>query len=504
MTKLKNTFKKTATLIGMCLLLGIISTQAASLTVSTTADGGAGSLRQAIIDATINAEANTVTFAIPTSDPGFSLKENRFRIILASSLPDLPPAPIIIDNQQPQFISVSGDNSFRIFRLVNSAVVTINNLTITGGTSSDGLGGGAFFMGDSSILNLNGSTLASNNSTSNGGGIYVNTSGTLNITNSTISGSASQVDGGGIYVNTSGTLNLNSSNISGNTATGSGGAIFNNTSGTVTATNNTLNGNSAGDNGGGVFNRATITFNNDTVTSNSAKAGGGIYNDFTATLNSSIVALNTADDGTDILGRGDRGTSFTGTYNLIGNADGSAGLAPASNQLGSSISPINPQLGPLANNGGPTFTRALLNGSPAIDTGNSPGLITDQRGMGRPVDNMAIANTGDGTDVGAYEVQTIVTAGEVLVGGRAMTSSGRGVRNVIIRLTDANGNVRTARTSVRGTYRFENVTAGETYVITATAKLYTFSQPTQVLNINEDNTEVNFITDSAVSFRNFR
>jgi len=407
MIEFKNTIKKAAALVGMCLLLGVISSQAANLTVNTTADAGIGSLRQAILDATTNAAANTITFAIPTSDPGFNSAANRFSIVLVTSLPDLPLAPITIDNQQPQFITVSGNNSFRIFKLVDSAVVIINNLTISGGKSSDGLGGGAFYMGASSTLTLNGITLNNNNSTSNGGAIYMNNSGTLNITNSTISGNTSQVNGGGIYVNFSGTLNLRSSTISGNAATGSGGGIFNNTSGTINATNNTINGNSASGDGGGIYNAATLTSNNNTVTSNSANAGGGIYNNFTGTLNSSIVALNTATsgDGNDILGRGDRGTAFTGTYNLIGNADGSAGLAPASNQLGSTISPINPQIGPLANNGGPTLTRALLSGSRAIDKGNSPGLIVDQRGLPRPVDNLSITNTGDGSDVGSYEVQ---------------------------------------------------------------------------------------------------
>lgn len=488
MTILKNTLM--IGLVGFCLMLGVISSQAAALTVNTTADAGIGSLRQAILDATSNAAANTITFAIPTSDVGYNPVANRFTIVLATSLPDLPLAPITIDNTQPQFITVSGNNTFRIFKLVDSAVVTINNLTITGGTSNDGLGGGAIFLGNSSTLNLNGSTLNANNSTSSGGAIYVNDSGTLTITNSTISGNAADVDGGGIYINFSGTLNLNSSTLNGNTAVGSGGGIFNNTSGTVNATNNTIDGNSAGDNGGGIFNRATITFNNNTVTSNSANAGGGVYNDFTATLNSTIVALNTAVDGTDILGRGDRGTPFTGTYNLIGNADGSAGLAPATNQLGTTLNPINPQIGALANNGGPTFTRALLAGSPAIDKGNSPGLTVDQRGLIRPVDNLSIINTGDGSDIGAYEVQALgPTAADVNVSGRVMASR-RGIARAKVSLVDVSGNVRIVMTNSFGYYKFTDVAAGGTYIIEVKSKRYVFAP--QVLNITEELTNLNF------------
>ena len=84
MTRMKNFLKKAAGLIGMCLLMGVISSQAASLTVTTTADGGAGSLRQAIVDANINAAANIVTFNVPTTDSGFNAAENRFTINLLS------------------------------------------------------------------------------------------------------------------------------------------------------------------------------------------------------------------------------------------------------------------------------------------------------------------------------------------------------------------------------------------------------------------------------------
>ena len=135
----------TNTLIGACLLFGAFSVHAASLTVNSTADAGPGSLRQAIIDATINTEANLVTFSVPTTDPGYDLASNSFTIELLSALPDLPLAAITLNNGQSQKFTVKGNNSFRIFTLVNSAVVTINNLTISNGFSSTI--GGAIFMG---------------------------------------------------------------------------------------------------------------------------------------------------------------------------------------------------------------------------------------------------------------------------------------------------------------------------------------------------------------------
>lgn len=459
MIRIKKTLQKVSGLVGMCLLLGVISLQAATLTVTTTADAGVGSLRQAIIDAAINAAANTVTFNIPTTDPGYNAADNRFTINLLSSLPDLPSAPITIDNTQPQGVTVMGNNTFRIFTLVDSAVVTINNLTISNGFSS-GLGGG-FLMGNSSTLQLNRSTVSNNAAT----------------------------DGGGIYINQSGTLNIDASTISGNSAT-NGGGIFNNTSGTINATSNTIDGNSATGNGGGIYNTATITFTNNTVSSNTAANGGGIYNNFTATLNNNLVALNTASDGNDLLGRGSLGNAFTGTYNLVGNADGSEGLGGATNQSGSTLSPIAPLLGPLQNNGGPTFTRALLTGSPAIDKGNSPTLITDQRGQARPYDNLLISNVGNGADIGAFEVQAAPTAASVSISGRVITPRNFGLTNASVTLTDSQGNARTIRTGKFGSFRFTDVAAGETYIISVSARRYTFAP--QVITVNEDIEELIF------------
>ncbi len=88
------------------------------------------------------------------------------------------------------------------------------------------------------------------------------------------------------------------------------------------------------------------------------------------------------------------------------------------------------------------------------------------------------------------------TAASVSVGGRVMTESGRGIRNVRMTLTDGSGNVRTATTTAFGYYRFADVAAGETYILTAFGKRYTFSQPSQVLNISGDLTDINFIGNS--------
>lgn len=389
----------------MATFICVFTAEAASLTVNSSADAGPGTLRQAIIDATTNAEANVVNFAIPTSDPGYSLATNRFTISLLSPLPNIPLAAITINNDQPNAISVQGNGSFRVFTLVNSSVVTLRNITISNGFADNGLGGG-IFMGNSATLTLNACTVTNNAATTSGGGIYMSNSGTVTLIDSTIRNNTS-ANGAGIFVFDSGTLNVTKSTINANTVGigGNGGGIYNGTSGTLNIVNSTIDGNSAGSNGGGIYNTATANVTNSTISGNTATRGGGIFNGFIATINNNLIALNMAQDGPDLVGRASLGQAYSGSYNLIGNADGSEGLGPTTNQLGSTAAPIDPRIGTLRNNGGRTMTRALLNRSPALDKGNSPGITTDQTGSPRPYDNPMITNaaSGDGSDVGAFE-----------------------------------------------------------------------------------------------------
>ncbi len=73
----------------------------------------------------------------------------------------------------------------------------------------------------------------------------------------------------------------------------------------------------------------------------------------------------------------------------------------------------DPLLGPLADNGGPTPTHALLPGSPAIDHGSSGGLATDQRGLPRIFNFPAYFDAADGSDIGTYELQERAQTGPV-------------------------------------------------------------------------------------------
>jgi hypothetical protein len=88
------------------------------------------------------------------------------------------------------------------------------------------------------------------------------------------------------------------------------------------------------------------------------------------------------------------------------------------------------------------------------------------------------------------------TAAGVGVGGRVMTAQGNGIQGIAVSLTDATGVVRTTTTNETGYYRFEEVEAGATYVIGVSAKRYSFKQAVQVMSINDEATDVNFVGSS--------
>lgn len=89
----------------------------------------------------------------------------------------------------------------------------------------------------------------------------------------------------------------------------------------------------------------------------------------------------------------------------------------------------------------------------------------------------------------------VVTAAEVNVSGRVVTSDGRGIVKVRVSMTDMGGAVRTALTGPFGYYRFENVLTGRTYIITVSSKRFTFSAPTRIMTISDELTDVDFIAE---------
>jgi hypothetical protein len=234
--------------------------------------------------------------------------------------------------------------------------------------------------------------------------------------------------GGGIY-NGSGTVTIEASTISGNSASGDiygvacAGGIFNG-SGTVILSASTVSGNSAMW-AGGIYNGSgRVSLTNSTIAGNQTSAsGGGIYDDSgTVTLATSIVAGNSAAAYPDMSG----GLTSLG-HNLIGNTEGSTGW------VGTDLLNMDPKLGPLQDNGGPTMTMAPLTGSPAVDAGGTDlpvdpitgqPLTTDQRGNG-----FSRMTNGE-LDIGAVEMQSYIASVTVGWGSQvaSVQTAGDGLR----------------------------------------------------------------------------
>jgi CSLREA domain-containing protein len=306
---------------------------------------------------------------------------------------------------------VLGDN---VFGINGSAGVSISGVTIQHGNFSGDGGGIGNYNG---ALTLTNSTISSNTSQGLGGGIFVGGSGELRLINSSVSGnSAGQGGGISIYTNTSSTLT--GSTVSGNNAQYFGGGIFiggGGFVGTLSIIDSTISSNHSNTDGGGIYNDKTTSTRlyNVTVSQNTANAdasgvgiGGGVVNAAVAgdfTFQNSIIAQNrnvVSINGVPVLNPEDCAGTLTSQGNNIM-------YDTTDCTVNGTVTIADPNLGPLASNGGPTDTQALLSGSPAIDAGNSSGctdnlgviLTSDQRGFHRPV-NGGIALR---CDIGAFE-----------------------------------------------------------------------------------------------------
>ncbi|MFI5458140.1 MAG: beta strand repeat-containing protein, partial [Isosphaerales bacterium] len=263
------------------------------------------------------------------------------------------------------------------------------NLTIDGSNAST-----VFSVSGGVTATIAGLTIAHGSST-NGGGIA--NDGTLSLTNCTVASSVASVSGGGI--DNEGTLTATSCTIANNVANQFGGGILND--GSLTLTNSTIASNAApfvAGGGGGIENSGSMVATDSTIAGNSSYFGGGINSSGSATLANTIIAgnsINPSGSGPDFNGAV---TTDLG-YNLVQDTTGSSGFTGPNDVLG-----LNPLLGSLRNNGGPTQTIGLMPGSPAIDAGSNAlipsGIATDQRGFSRIVNGTV--------DIGAFEVQVYV------------------------------------------------------------------------------------------------
>ena len=352
-------------------------------TVTSTNDSGPGSLREAIASATNGdtVDATGVTGTITLTNG---------QLEVAESVTVLGPGAATL--------TVSGNHAGRVFDVTGTNVM-ISGLTIADGYGA-GYGTGIKTYGAGTRLTVNNCVLTNNSSTLNGGGIFNDPSVMMIVSNCTICGN-SGTEGGGI-VNL-GDLTVVGSTLSGNTAVNYGGAIENYSSGST----------------------AALTINASTFSGNSASIVGGIFNDADygyATVEIDDTILKTGASGVNIYNLyNDWGTLTSQGYSLSSDGSGSSFLVATGDQNNT-----DPKLGPLQNNGGPTPTHALLSGSPAIDQGYSFGLVTDQRGMPRPVNFAGIPNAsgGDGSDIGAFEAQIVPGGSPLRLTGPVKSGSG--------------------------------------------------------------------------------
>jgi len=307
--------------------------------------------------------------------------------------------------------------------ILNSGDLSMDDCTVSGNHTSSSDGGGIYNTGtmdlsrcailtnttvfgdgcgiyNSGTARLNVCTVARNSfgGAALGGGI-LNSSGTMILRHCSITNNTS-IEGGGIW--NRGWLEAFGCLFYANRATYSqgpqpGGAIYNHPAGTVLIENTTISRNSSLDLGGGVMNHGMLVALNCTIASNlvitsygSGQAGGGIWNAGTVHSKNSIFAGNSAAAyGPDFYG-----TLFSDGFNLIQNTNDCAIVGVTTGNL----TGADPLLGGLQDNGGPTWTHALLSGSPAIENGSNYGApSTDQRGVARP--------QGLNVDIGAFEFQ---------------------------------------------------------------------------------------------------
>jgi len=498
--------KKLSPALAVGAALGVASSsEAATFSVTNANDAGAGSLRQAIVDANTNPGADTITFNAALSGSTITLTAGEMLVSDSVDIQGLGSANLTVD----------ANEASRVFYVYNPSPtpidVTISGLTLTNGLSvvasdppasaggairvigenlalddvditnstAGGAGGGVAFFGIdstsgynpvSAVLSIQNSvisgnaanyvdlgvpvdqggcgggvyaggvynvsldnvTLANNSARCDGGGLmatYFQDGGVVTIQSSVITGNQSGVgDGGGgngagvalvQYESNAGTASIRDTTISGNTAAGFGGGVAMGYLSDLTIQRTTISGNDAGDGGGVIVGFGYATIENSTIAENTTSGwGGGVYAYYAdITVKETTVSGNSAEqDGPGIYaydaspvtivdsivannGPGadlvdDTDSFFDVSYSLIENE----GVAQI-NDNGGNIFGVDPLLGALQNNGGPTFTMKPASASQAVNAGDpgfTPPPSTDQRGFARVA--------GSAIDMGAVEL----------------------------------------------------------------------------------------------------
>ncbi|NQU32200.1 MAG: hypothetical protein HQ521_03110 [Bacteroidetes bacterium] len=401
----------TSQILGSVLSFTTLPSCSNAITVTTNADAGAGSLRQALADV---CDGGTISFNLSSPNETITISSELSitqGVTIDGANTTGSGTPVTVQ------VTTPGTSTWRVFNInASGKTVNISNMTIKGGdisTEGDvpaGYGGGIYVA--AGILDLIDASV-SGSKAYYGGAIYNN--GGLTVTSCTIDNNTGVGGGGGIY--NYGTLTVTSSTINNNTAVSSsnGGGLVLVASSTTTINSSTINGNNA-NNGGGLANfEGEVFISNSTISGNTATANSdGIFTLVgTISINNSIIADNNNADfyslGTTITDNGYNVVGISSGYSWTGTGDWTdqAGSGTFTKYGTSTTGTLN-LLPTLANNGGSTQTLALTAGSfaaaspttgiPSFDNwNNSPvteGAYTDQRGVVRTADQ--------NTSIGAY------------------------------------------------------------------------------------------------------
>jgi hypothetical protein len=368
-------------------LIGAFSAKAATFTVVTINDSGAGTLRQAITDANAAPGDDTIAFNLPRPS----------QITLASALPPISGNLRILNEARDanDLITVArpGGSEYRIFNITPGSNVEMAGLVIFGGRVAGDFGGG--ILNDKASLTLRQSVLIGNTAGA-GGAIFNRQPAQLTITECSFRANNGIALGGGIVHEAGQPLTLNRCDFDNNT--GDGGALA--TAGPTTITNCTFETNTSSPGRTGAIlalgSSAVVGMRNCTFYANSASAAGAagaVYLDNGARLDVGNTIFQRGPTGSN-LAIGPSGGFITSAGHNISDdaANGDSGMGPGGFLAGSADKRnTDPMLGLSETFNGLTYSRAPLAGSPAIDAGddavlNAPfSLTTDQRGAPRRI-----------------------------------------------------------------------------------------------------------------------
>ncbi|WP_190315902.1 DUF4347 domain-containing protein [Pseudanabaena sp. UWO310] len=430
-----------------------------TFTATNTNDAGAGSLRQAILDANALAGADDIRFD-PTVFNG-----SQAAITLASTLAiNVATGDLNISGAfGASNVTVSGNNLVGVFGIAGNGNTTFDSLRIINGNTS-GNGGGINNNGTGAVTLTN--STVSGNRANIGGGIYSN--GAVTLTNSTVSGNTSDFNGGGIYgdgavtltnstlsgntastgggISGNGAVMLTNSTVSGNTAsTGGGGGILGN--GAVTLTNSTVSGNtSTTSDGGGIYGYGAVTLTDSTVSGNTASTGGGISGDGAVTLINSTVSGNTASSyyGGGIYGYGavtltnSTVSGNTATTNDGGGIYGNRDVTLTNSTVSGNTAGNNGDGGGIYGKGDVTLTNSTISGNTSTNDGG--GIYGN--GAVTLTNSTVSVNTSDFNGGGIYGKGAVTLTNSTVSGNTATTNDGGGI--------SGNGDVTLINSTVSG------------------------------------------------------